>query len=331
MRYATYALSLIIIGVLGIGLWMVRSPSGVAETPEASPRERLVKLERRIQGLAQTLGRLGQEPAFQSSALPEALKTLTERLRLTSNRIYSVRDRLSLDDAARPAALEVIAGAKKDLDDIEGRVAAFQKETAPLTTELRDAFSRTLRVHQILTYFVEQGIPCVDEQRLAEEHRKNFEQGRRWWLAQVAAVLQGNPADPRIATLGAAAIRNGAKTIDPLYERLNPVFIQVQQILTPLMGIRDRITWAEGLARRLPRSDPWRANPNHDPKHLKTTFEALEASTRAVAKSLLPLTERERRQKVEAVLKKQGEFLSHLNRDWITKAKEVGYPLPKTD
>ncbi len=331
MRFATYALSLLIMAVLGIGLWMAISPSDTTPTPETPPEERIQHLEARIQGLAQTLGRLGREPAFQSSALPEAMKTLTERLRLISNRIYSVRNRLSPDDAARPAALEVIATSEEELKEVEGRIAAFQRETAPLTADLRDAFSRTLRVHQILTYFVKEKIPCVEEQRRAEEHRKNFEQGRRWWLAQIAAALEGDPADPRIATLGAAAIRNGAKTIAPLYERLNPIFIQVQQILSPLAGIRDRITWAEGLARRLARDDAWSRLPEHDPKHLKTTFSALEASTRKVAKSLLRLSERERRQQVEAVLEEQGEFLSRLNRDWIAKAREVGYPLPKTN
>ncbi len=330
MRFAIYALSLVVISVVGIGIWMAKAPSHETERVERPPGERIDTLERRIQGLAQTLGRLGKEPAFRSSALPQAMGALTERLRLASNRIYSVRNRLSPDDAARPAALKVLDDAEEELDDIEGRVSSFEQTTAPLIADLRETFSRTLRVHQILTYFIEEGIPCVEEQRRAEEHRKNFEQGRRWWLGQVAAVLEGNSADPRIATLGAAAIRNGRKTIAPIYERLNTAFIQVQQILTPLEGIRDRITWAEGLARRLSRGDAWKNAPGHDPQQLKANFAALEAATREVAKSLPGLAERERRRKISETLKSQGEFLTRLNREWIAKAREMGYPLPKT-
>lgn len=325
MRWLICALLSVILVTVGVIL-----VGGDETNDRTEPVEELPSILERAAALDERLLRIGTESRelsgfFSETGIGEELGVLESRLRAIKVGLQRVEAAAgAADPLVRDGAERQLAVHESALAEQERRFATFVELFERMRPQYINAFGRNGRVTAILQRLIEVGTPCQNQQATAREMSAIYRNGRRFFFGELGRVLNGEEPDETVIEVASGAFRQTYEGLQPLYEHLQPVDIELNRIESQEKTLTTRLEWARGVREALG-DDPWLATPEAD-------LDARAAEWRTLAERAAKLKKNALAETFIAdsrVLVQDTTVLLRTINAYVSKARQAGLPLPR--
>lgn len=320
------ALSLVVaVSVLAPGCDKKKSEE-TAKVEKRDPLARSRYALRRLDAIVEVMNDRFQDAWLRGTAVEAEMTRLKAEIDRKRDEIVPLADPGFV--VADPARHETfLSGLEKWTETTEARFLEFTKVMNHELVPIRSVFVLFKGTSDNLKLLIEAGIECAEEQSRLNALTASHEEGRRYWLSQLANQLAERKTDHEIFQMGIATIKKLEADIKPLFQKVDAGKIAFVRLKTHMSGVEERLAWADRTIALVPVDDPFKKEPAADISKWRADWSVIRQNLADESMKVLDVT-RERQKSRAAVEDAAAKFLADLNRPFLDVARRLKLPLP---